>query len=147
MALMDSSVSMNIDDNIKSAEKNTNTYSALSKAVNFNGVIIQDPQTIFHKYRELFEANLVEIELDRKYHHKPELIARQYYGTTDLWWMVLWVNNMVHHYEFDLPKVKIVDLGLSKQIGQIINANVKILKKNKAEVETISDLTIYPVIV
>lgn len=83
---------------------------------------------ILDEYRDHFELSLEEIELDDKYHYSPTLFAEDYYGTADLWFLVLYFAKMKSLFEFNTPTIKVIPNSA------LVDLN-KVLVKHSAEVK------------
>lgn len=59
-------------------------------------------------------------EVPPQYSERPDLIAKDLYGTEDFWWVIFWANNILD--PFGKPKVgdrlKVVDI---KQVKELLN--------------------------
>lgn len=59
-------------------------------------------------------------EVPRHYAERPDLIAKELYGSEDLWWVIFWANNILD--PFGKPKagdkLKIVNI---KQVKELLN--------------------------
>jgi hypothetical protein len=49
--------------------------------------------------------NSDEFEFEQKYKYRPDYLSFDYYGTTILWELILYVNNVFSVEDFDLPTV------------------------------------------
>lgn len=54
--------------------------------------------------------NSEEVNFESKYKYKPDYLSYDYYGTTMLWQMILYVNNVFSVEDFDLDTVIIPSL-------------------------------------
>ena len=54
--------------------------------------------------------NSQEVDFELKYKYRPDYLSYDYYGTTILWQMLMYVNSIFSVEEFDLIKVVIPSL-------------------------------------
>ena len=54
-----------------------------------------------------------------KFKYNPHLLAYVLYGTTDLWFLLLRINNMTRVTQFDKKKIKIIHPDDMKLINDI----------------------------
>jgi hypothetical protein len=80
----------------------------LSKSIYFSKIIENLP---------LFTTDdcLTTVSLDDKYKYRPQYLCHEYYGCSDLWQLILRINNCFKITEFDMTDVKIFNLlGIKK---------------------------------
>ena len=71
----------------------------------------------------------------RKYRFNPWRLSDDLYGTTELWFMLLHINEMFSANEFNLMTVKIYDAEeLLNRLGEIVNVNADFLDDNETEI-------------
>jgi uncharacterized Fe-S cluster protein YjdI len=141
-----SSTFNNIDDSIKDALKNKLEIANNTTRVNVNGKMIIGEGHIFKEYKNLIFGNLEEIPLEPKYHYRPERLSKDIYGTVDLWYLLLWVNQMTMNQQFVGSKIKVInDQGINLII-RICDRNYERTFKSRRDPELIPDLTIKKVI-
>jgi len=124
-ANIDSGAKMNIADSLASAAGNSVILSRLSQDYKFGEITLDSPIPCFMKFYDLLEGYTMRIELDEKYKYRPELVAKDYYGTTDLWWLVLYMCKLTKHEEFNLPSIKILKPAYLKDLFEIIERSEK----------------------
>lgn len=80
-------------------------------------------------YRYFLDPYLIEFELHDEelqlYQFKPKSLSYKLYGTTELWALLLMINNCVSKIDFNEKKIKVLD---PKNIKSFIN-EVLILEK------------------
>lgn len=80
-------------------------------------------------YRYFLDPYLIEFELHDEelqlYQFKPKSLSYKLYGTTELWALLLMINNCVSKIDFNKKKIKVLD---PKSIKSFIN-EVLILEK------------------
>ena len=77
---------------------------------------------MINKYKEYFDKITTTIILNekeyKKYKFSPKKISNDIYGTTELWSMILYINNCKSITDFNLYKIK---LFYPDQINDLIN--------------------------
>ena len=85
--------------------------------------------SIMSEYRYFLEPYTVEIEINDEelvlYQFKPKSLSYKLYGTTELWAVLLMINNCISKIDFNKKKIKVLD---PKRIMSFIN-EVLILEK------------------
>lgn len=114
-----------MQDSVNSAKKNKIILDKISKIYNFKN-IIQFPMSFLRKYENILKSNLSEINLETQYKYRPEYLSYALYNTTDLWYLLLFVNDMKDPIEFCTPTVKIPS---SNFIMEIVN-RLKLLESD-----------------
>lgn len=80
-------------------------------------------------YRYFLDPYLIEFELHDEelqlYQFKPKSLSYKLYGTTELWALLLMINNCISKIDFNKKKIKVLD---PKSIKSFIN-EVLILEK------------------
>lgn len=97
--------------------------------------------SIFDKYYELMKERTMTIELTdaeyRKYIYKPKLLSLDLYGTTELDFLLLRLNNMTSCIYFNKQTFKVFDKDITTLLNEImihentnyINNEVDIINK------------------
>lgn len=84
-----------------------------------NFIILMNP--IFDKYYELLKNYISEVNLTdeeyNKYIYKPKLLSLDIYGTTELYFLLLKINNMTSIIDFNKQNIKV----FKKEIMTILN--------------------------
>ena len=141
--IIDSADSIYIEQNIASAKSNPWVASNLSTDLHFgdSGVTMDNPFLVFQRFHNIIENHLMKITVEEKYFYRPELLAKNVYGSSDLWWLVLISSGIIKHQNFNRKRIKIfnpADLAILDAIREsTIDEQTKTIE--------IKDLTIYPV--
>lgn len=77
---------------------------------------------LLRKYENILKRNLIEIDLEKRFHYKPEYLSKDLYNTTDLWYLLLFVNDMQTVDQFNTSKIKVFTDAMINDLNQIINA-------------------------
>ncbi len=79
--------------------------------------------------------NLTDEELI-KYAYKPKLLAYDIYGSTELYFIILFINNICNVKEFNSKKIKMLSRDdLYNVLSAIYNAESDTIRKNRNKVE------------
>ena len=57
--------------------------------------------SMLRKYENIIRANVVEVDFDTSWKYKPEYCSYDLYGTTDLWYFIMFLNNVATVMKFD----------------------------------------------
>lgn len=95
-------------------------------------------ENISNNYKE-FLSSMVETwtfsnEEYRKYHCNPWYLSDDLYGTTELWFMLLHVNEMYSATEFTKRTIKYYNPNITKYITEISSVQDEFLKDNRADI-------------
>lgn len=82
---------------------------------------------VFDPLTSLFEKRLLKLPSQGNYtvvegDGRPEQVSFNLYGTTKLWWVILWYNNMRHFY--DLRNGSIIRYPSMTGLDSIMSDNV-----------------------
>jgi hypothetical protein len=149
MALLeefDSSNFADIQESIENSKENRITLSNISKTINFKGRIVINDNHILKDYEDFIMNNLVDYNIDEKSRYKPEYVSKEVYGTTDLWYLILWVNRMVSASEFIKTNIKIFDPLQTKALNKIIERHSEEILESKDNPILVEDLTVKKVV-
>jgi len=103
--LIDTEVSENIQSSLD-IEKFGKRYKTTSGYYTF-----PDPNLeVLDRYLFFLLKNSVEIDFDKKYKYRPDYLSYDQYGTTMLWQLLMYINNVPSILDFDLMKVVIPSL-------------------------------------
>ena len=89
-----------------------------------NELFVFSISSIFDKYYELMKEKSVIIELTdeeyRTYMYKPKLLSLDLYGTTELDFLLLRLNNMVSCIYFNKQTLKVFDKNIVSLLNEIM---------------------------
>jgi len=140
-SITDSSLSMDIVENILSSETNDGIVSKESAKYKFGSITFDDPLMIPRQFWDMFDLVKIRQEVPPYMRYKPELFAYTHYGSSDLWWFVLLSNNMTQHTDFCNDWAYRVDRSVVGRLEDLLEATVT-MKNTTVELH---DLTLYPV--
>jgi len=81
---------------------------------------------ILRKYEEILKANLYEYNLPKEYYYRPEYVSNDIYETVDLWYIILFVNNMPTVDHLNKEVIMVPDETIMETINYIINKETNI---------------------
>lgn len=86
--------------------------------------IIVNINALFEKYYEMLLDTVETVELTGdeyyKYRYKPRVLSNDLYGTPELHFMLLRLNNMCSITEFDKTEIKVFGTGLVSLLNEIM---------------------------
>ena len=135
-----------IQDCIEHSKTNKLTLSNVSKTIFIKGIMEVNDSHLFQDYYDYIMSNLLvrEINID-KYRYKPEYVSYDIYGTTDLWYLILWINNMGSALDFTKKTINIFNPGNLDFLNKAIEKQKEKILETKDNPIVIDDLTIKPV--
>lgn len=120
--------------------------SKISYIARYYNVDIQYPETIFDTIIKEFDGDLIDtIEADRQFNYRPENVSHVVYGSVDLWFIIMLLNNISCHEEFVFKEghpIKILSGEGLSVIEKLIRGNSESIQESRFNPPNISDLTI-----
>lgn len=137
--------------NIDQFKANNNLYSAgyesLTKSITHakgnkftldnisNWYIFEDQMvmsfSLLRKYEQVIRNLAIELKIDKDYFYKPEYVSFALYGTTDLWYLLLFLNNMKNVDEFNKEVIKVISPEKVDIFNRLIGEEYKRLYKRE----------------
>lgn len=87
--------------------------------------------SILRKYEHLIRANTEYVDVPVGYYYRPEYLSNYLYGSTDFWYLILFVNNMTSPSEFIKDKVLAVNPKFIEHFSKIIDGEMKMKDSKK----------------
>jgi len=109
-----------IPGSIKDSKKNKYMYGNLTQKINMYDKAILSQGNIFESYRNVLETHLEKVSIDEKYFYRPEWVSLDYYGSTDLWYLILWLNNISRPEYFDKKYIYLLNPNKRVLLNSII---------------------------
>lgn len=115
-------------------------FSILSKAVSgVTNPILYSTHNIIYDYEEEFKTLALTVDLTdeeyRKYRLKPKLLAYDVYGSTEIYFVILFLNGMYNIKEFDRRTIKLIKKDIMIELlGAIYNAEQNYILNNRSSV-------------
>lgn len=114
-----------ITESIRASKSSDVILSKLSQDFKLGNITMDSPIPCFMKFYDLLEGYTIRVEMQEKYKYKPEIVAKDYYGNSDLWWLVLYMSKITKHEDFNIPSFKILDPHCIEDLFQIIERSEK----------------------
>jgi len=114
-----------IVNSINAAKQSDVILSKLSQDFKLGNITLDSPIPCFVKFYDLLEGYTIRVEMTEKYKYRPEVVAADYYGNSDLWWLVLYMSKITKHEEFNIPVFKILDPHCLNDLFEIIERSEK----------------------
>ena len=113
------------------------TYAKFSILDRSNGMLFLD-HNILDDYMEFLQELCVECKLDddqqKTYYMRPDLLAFDVYGSSQLDFVVLKVNGMIDQKDFTLPKIRLpYASSLKTFLTSIYNAELGYINQNRID--------------
>lgn len=91
---------------VASVKTNKVLLDNISNVYNYEN-IIQLPMTFLRKYENIIKTNLEDYTIDKSRFYRPEYVSYDLYGTTDLWYLILFVNDLKTPLELNYEQIKV----------------------------------------
>jgi hypothetical protein len=112
------------------------TLDNVSIHYKFEGEIVFST-SILRKYENIIKQRLSDYTLFDHQLLRPEYASFDIYGTTDLWYLLLFVNNMTRPDEFTKREIKVFNPAYLDLLNDIIEKEKKLLDNNMSNPEEI----------
>jgi hypothetical protein len=93
---------------------------------------------ILSRYKEDLGQFIIQVTLDltqcNKYFYNPRRYCYDTYGTTELWFLVLELNEMSSITQFNVNPFKAYNVGILNAINTILNLEKKIIDQNNDDI-------------
>jgi hypothetical protein len=87
--------------------------------------------SILRKYEHIIKQNLLEYHIYSHQMYRPEYASYDIYGTTDLWYLILFTNNMTRPSEFNKKIIYVFNPNMMDLLNDIIEAERNSLQGSK----------------
>lgn len=81
--------------------------------------------SMLRKYEHLIRANTEVVNVPKEYYYRPEYLSNYLYGTTDFWYLIMFVNNMTSPSEFNRETVLAVNPKFIDIFSKLIDSERK----------------------
>ncbi len=124
-----------LEEFVESGVDDLITYNNFSLLESISGIEIPSENLIFDYMSEMKDIAvtvlLSEAEL-QTYKYKPKLMAYDVYGTTECYFIIMALNNIVDVRDFTLKRLKMIEPSvLDELMGYIYEANEKLIDANR----------------
>ena len=79
------------------------------------------------KYDNILRSSLVDYTIEKDRYYRPEYVSYDLYGTTDLWYLIMYVNHFYRIEDFVGPTIKIPAYDPLTVINAIVNDEVSLV--------------------
>jgi hypothetical protein len=119
---------------IELGSENSLTLDNTSLLTETQGVTFPTYNILRQKYRGIILENSLQIELDDNllnyYKYKPKLLSLKLYNTTELWHLLLWLNNMTSIMQFSQKKMVVFNPDAMDVLNKIIQRESDLILLN-----------------
>lgn len=119
---------------IESYENEPITEGTIAFKEKINDEIIIKFHNVLSKYNDLLRKYIVEVDLtDEEYNRYkclPNLMSYDLYGTPELGYSILYINNMVSMVEFTKRRVKVFSNSISEVLQELMVLTKEDLDRN-----------------
>lgn len=148
LSAYDNSDKINIIDNsIEYSKNNPLILSQISHKINYNDEFLTYDENILNSYKNYLSQFCIFLKIPEEYYYKPELVAKEMYGTVDLWYLILFFSNCPSAEEFNKSVIKIFDPAKFSVLNKLMNITKKSLNLNNKKPDKIDNLIIKKVII
>ena len=110
-------------------------YSSILETLGDNNDVYISAHNIFHDYKqELLEQSVFVTLTDSEYYdymYQPRQLAYNLYGYTDLYFVLMILNDICDIKDFNFKKVRVLHPDSIDILGRIINAEENYINKNR----------------
>lgn len=140
----DISKTYTVEDLVKLGPIDDVTYTKFSLLTNLSNIQIPSQNIIFDYMDEMeklaVNVYLTETEYQR-YKYKPKLLSYDIYGTTEAYFVIMALNNIIDVRDFTMKKLKMLKRdALDFVLGSIYTANENLINQNRVQIEKESEL-------
>ena len=140
-------LAVSISELIEAGKNITYTYDKFCIYEKINDELYVPFKNILNDYIDELRSFAVNVELSdseyNRYLYKPRLLAYDIYGSTDLYFVILAINNMFNEKQFDRKKIKMLRKEvLAEALGQIYNSEKEFIEAGNRSAENDNDLSI-----
>lgn len=120
----------------------------LTMYVKFDDFLVPQMNLLFEKYRGVILESCIKVTLSEEvlaaYMYRPKYLSLKLYGYTDLWHLLLWINNMTTATQFNKSIIYVFDPDGIDMLEKIINLERQALlgNKNNPDVIVTDDVTL-----
>lgn len=92
---------------------------------------------VLNDYIEELEELAVWVELDdiehMRYIYKPKLLSYDIYGSTELYFVIMYMNNICNVKEFNLKKIKMLKMEVMEDfLSSVYNSEKEMIMNNRS---------------
>ena len=127
-----------IDTLIESYNNEIVTEGTIAFKEKINGAIVIKFHNLLSKYNDLIQQYIVTVDLTdseyNKYKCLPNLLSYDLYGTPELGYSILYINNMVSMTQFTKRTIKVFTTGINEIIKELMVLTREDLDRNALQI-------------
>ena len=127
---IDSANYKDIDSSIAHARNNPIVLDNLGTYYLFEGEMLFS-LNFLKKYENIFKNNLRIYKINKDHFYRPEYVSYELYNTTDLWYLLLFVNDMASPMDFTKEVINIFDMEMIEVLNNLLREENKLLDSHK----------------
>lgn len=89
------------------------------KYSNYDGLVFVPDLSLLDLYRDYFEQHLIEYEIDEKYYYSPSYFAKEYYGDSEMDFIVMYFAKMTSMFEFNRDRIMLLPVEFLQDINKL----------------------------
>lgn len=136
---------MTLSESISLSESNNYVINQLTHWVSYEGKLKINDENILYNYKNYLMQYCIDVTIPNNFFYRPEYVAKDIYGTVDLWWFVLFFNDIECPMHFNKKNIKIYDPTKFTILNTLISTNKKYVNWKSDSPDYIEDITIKPV--
>lgn len=136
-----------ITECINDAKNNKFDISNISTKLICENHLFIDESLLF-KYHDVLSQYLNTYKLEYENYYLPQAVSLELYGTTDLWYTILYFNNMSSVFQFhNVKTIKALSTQGIQQLNKIIENESYLLELNEDDPFIAENITLKKVII
>jgi hypothetical protein len=120
----------------------TFNISNLSTYTVYNDSILVAKPTILNHFLPFFKSYSIKMKIDEKYYQKPNLFALDYYGSSELEWLVLYVSGISHPIDFNHSIIDVLPVSMLNDLNKLVTLYKKEVQESRNKPEAYTSSTI-----
>lgn len=133
-----------MDNFINRGSKNSLNLDNTSMIATKDGFTFPITNILRQKYRGILIQNSVQLDLDdalfERYKFRPKSLCLKIYGTTDLWHLIIWLNDMTSVTQFNRRNIVVFNPDSMDIINKILELEkVRLLQNSETPEQIVSE--------
>lgn len=137
----DSAVELDNNLCINDSKDNDALFTHQTSKYKFGNITFDDPYCLPRMFIDMLDENKSLVNVDTKYYYRPEIFARDYLQSADLWWLILMINGMTRHKDFCVNKAYVINTNVLSSLGDILESAMNTINSTTE----VKDITLWPV--
>ena len=124
-----------LEDSIEASKDNVLVISRLTKMLNYDGkCLLEEPHPILHRYKNTLMQDRIWFTIEDRMKFRPDAISEAYYGTPDLWYLVMWANEAREPLELSERAVQVIPMKTLTRVVTLALAAQEEVNENHANI-------------